>query len=125
MGGDTKKERKKRKDESTRFENHVTPNTLSRGSSSKQWFVRGGFHFGNRSLEGSKHFSSVLPLSARGSEGRRLLASRYILAGKGSLMMSKVDGRSQVVLRNNSKLHGCLCIRVVRMDGYIFPFEMD
>ncbi|GFX77996.1 hypothetical protein TNCV_971511 [Trichonephila clavipes] len=63
-------------------------------SSSKQWFVRVRIPFGDRSLEGSKHLFLVLPTSVRGAGGRRFFASRYILlvTGKGSLMMSKVDG---------------------------------
>ncbi|GFT81925.1 soma ferritin [Trichonephila clavipes] len=62
-------------------------------------FVRERFPFGDSSLESSKHLSLVLPLSARGSGGRYLfLASLYILLvpGKGSLVMSKVDGRSKM-----------------------------
>ncbi|GFV52999.1 hypothetical protein TNCV_2876651 [Trichonephila clavipes] len=39
-----------------------------------------------------------------------LYTSHYIMlvAGKGSLVMSKVDERSKMVLRNNSKFHRCL-----------------
>ncbi|GFV93706.1 hypothetical protein TNCV_366071 [Trichonephila clavipes] len=81
---------------------------LLKRTSSKQWFVRRGIPSATPHLKIQGISLLVLPFSVRGSGEWHLLASPSS-DGKESFAMSRVNGRFKMVLRNNSKLHMCLC----------------